>query len=567
MSTTIVPTLQNNIGQNELSFDRGLRHAYTPLKDSLDRNNLCLDNIVDVLRQRIQAEIDFARTIERIISSCNFTSLEAGKTIRDGLESIRADMKNEYNMRVEFANSLSEDVYKPLLQCREIYNLQNQKFAQDTKTNVKTLRNEHMKWLKLKSRYEKTVQEAQQARHSLLDSKSDPNISTSQVVKLGLRVNATTKQQLQMQEKYNTHKTLWDREQIRFDETMTTILQGMQLNEDNRLQTLQDCLNKWAIFITNLTANRNYDVKHLADVMVSMDAKEDLQSFMKDTLKKHPPKYDYKSRLTQYHQQQKETLIATQEYLETNNNNTLINNNNINNHIKNISLALTSQKKISSSSNLQNDIISSPRSLTRLFKLNMNHMSFIPNNTFEPSSDNNEYTSTNTTNTNTNTNTNNNANLTMTTTTNTDTNIIDDNSLEKGLASELNINIDEFATIENEQKNDDHNDNGYNDDMASKESNKIITPFSSIIMRKNYSISADENTFDYGDNDNDNDNDTTNIKIVGENDVKNIGQGESDLQFPLIVTKSFNSDAENMNENKKIDTNNINNDAITTSND
>ena len=42
---------------------------------------------------------------------------------------------------------------------------------------------------------------------------------------------------------------------------MTSILQGMQTNEQNRMIIIKDSLNKFAVFITNLCANRNYDCK------------------------------------------------------------------------------------------------------------------------------------------------------------------------------------------------------------------------------------------------------------------------------------------------------------------
>ncbi len=69
---------------------------------------------------------------------------------------------------------------------------------------------------------------------------------------------------------------------------MTSVLQGMESNEAARLQTVGDCLRKWAVFITNFSANRSYDIRHLAEVMANVSTGDDIQTFMKDTLQKHP---------------------------------------------------------------------------------------------------------------------------------------------------------------------------------------------------------------------------------------------------------------------------------------
>ena len=96
------------------------------------------------------------------------------------------------------------------------------------------------------------------------------------------------KAQQALQEKYDSQKVEWNREQLKFDDTMTTVLQGMESNEEARLNALGDSLRKWAVFVTNLTANRSYDVQSLAQTMAQINVKGDLQTFMRETLASHP---------------------------------------------------------------------------------------------------------------------------------------------------------------------------------------------------------------------------------------------------------------------------------------
>eukprot|EP00493_Phyllostaurus_siculus_P001571 UN01579 len=62
---------------------------------------------------------------------------------------------------------------------------------------------------------------------------------------------------------------------------MASILQGMESNELNRMKITKDSLNKWAVFTTNFSANRNYDVKALAESMAVMDAEADFTAIYK----------------------------------------------------------------------------------------------------------------------------------------------------------------------------------------------------------------------------------------------------------------------------------------------
>ena len=46
------------------------------------------------------------------------------------------------------------------------------------------------------------------------------------VIKLGSKANSAMKTQQQWQQKYDSEKLEWNRAQIKFDDTMTSILQG-----------------------------------------------------------------------------------------------------------------------------------------------------------------------------------------------------------------------------------------------------------------------------------------------------------------------------------------------------
>eukprot|EP00485_Elphidium_margaritaceum_P001675 CAMPEP_0202691314 /NCGR_PEP_ID=MMETSP1385-20130828/6063_1 /ASSEMBLY_ACC=CAM_ASM_000861 /TAXON_ID=933848 /ORGANISM="Elphidium margaritaceum" /LENGTH=836 /DNA_ID=CAMNT_0049346699 /DNA_START=32 /DNA_END=2542 /DNA_ORIENTATION=+ len=276
--------------EEPLCFDRHLRHAFTPVTVRLQHGLKALDGVIEMLRLRIEAEAQFAAALQRIMNNESLIhNLPSSESLRkDGMDAIHADMKNEYTQRVEYVNSLTEDVYQPCLAMRDLYASKNRSFAHETKENIKQLRQHQSVFHKTKAKYEKVCRDASIARTSLLRAKSDTKISSQQILKLGNKVNSTLKTQQSWKERYEQGALEWHREQIRFDDQMTGMLQGMQSNEANRMANIQDSLNKWAVFTTNLCANRNYDCKSLAESMALMDPSRDLQLFMQQTLAAYP---------------------------------------------------------------------------------------------------------------------------------------------------------------------------------------------------------------------------------------------------------------------------------------
>merc|ERR1719361_210367 len=65
-------------------------------------------------------------------------------------------------------------------------------------------------------------------------------------------------------------------------------LSQMEQNESRRMSCLQDAFVNWSAFITNLTLNRQYDVRNLAENMARIEPTQDLQQFMRHVLDTHP---------------------------------------------------------------------------------------------------------------------------------------------------------------------------------------------------------------------------------------------------------------------------------------
>merc|ERR550539_153289 len=219
-----------------------------------------LHGILEFLRLRIDAESQFTHSLKKIIgrSSKLMSNFDPNESLRkDGLEALCSDLRNEYTQRVAFLKSLKEDIQKPLRSTNDLYASQNKTFANATKANIKALKQQQNEFNKLKQKYDKT---SNFDEYKLLKKKMEA-------------------QQIKLKE-----------QRVTFNEEMSGTLKAMEECEYKRMNSVRDGLTNWSAFITNLCANRVYDVRDLGESMSLIQIEEDLQYFMQTMLQKQQEK-------------------------------------------------------------------------------------------------------------------------------------------------------------------------------------------------------------------------------------------------------------------------------------
>eukprot|EP01083_Nonionella_stella_P286147 973891_1 len=119
-----------------LSFDHDLKHTCTSIALRLRTGTKSLDDVLQILRMRIEAEIQFTDSLQNIINTSTklMSNIQPNESLRsDGLSALYSDFKNEYTQRMAFLDSLKEDVQKPLIAMKEFHKIQ-------TKNNLKALK-------------------------------------------------------------------------------------------------------------------------------------------------------------------------------------------------------------------------------------------------------------------------------------------------------------------------------------------------------------------------------------------------------------------------------------------
>ncbi|ETO14286.1 hypothetical protein RFI_23082, partial [Reticulomyxa filosa] len=261
---------------------RGLvsQHAYNPLYERLEKGVSLLDNLATMLHLRIESDTEMVRGLQKALK-------KAAQYIKQKL--------------TEHINALTDDVYKPLVELREHYAQNNKRRSNNNTTTTKKKKKKEMvkqntklleasfaKRKKVGLKYEKgktlyllvlkqyiTTQDVIANRNQLANAKKEGTLTSSQIVKitnktntkLETKVKTATENQQQWKERYEKEQDSLAREKVHFYDEMTAVLQGMEANELTRLQTVGDCLRKWAVFTTNVCANRSYDIQSLAEIM------------------------------------------------------------------------------------------------------------------------------------------------------------------------------------------------------------------------------------------------------------------------------------------------------------
>jgi len=230
-----------------------------------------------VIRDRIEAEANFARALSSI-SELNFP--EEG-SLANTFSTVSADLRNQYKVKAELANSLNTDVLAPIIQFRIDFvrgmRAAQQRWRQEEKMHhISNARFARLKMLRCKflEEYETLIQDREQP------TESKPTVGKVSETLIRLKV---------FDEKFNTGKSRWIRDRMKYNEVCNSVLKRAQAVDRRRIEVLKECLTKWVIFETSSAVNRNYDVNGLANILDDINAGEDQAVFIRNVLESNPP--------------------------------------------------------------------------------------------------------------------------------------------------------------------------------------------------------------------------------------------------------------------------------------
>lgn len=245
-----------------LSYENDFRHLRDPLIDRMDHGTSVLDGVLELTQMRIDAERVYAESLKKIITRFHEIESQIPESESLGMHGLTAlcvDCKNEYAQRVALLKSVREDVRKTLIEIRNEYQPQKEKFAEEMRMNKIKVKAQQREFSQIKAKYDR-----------VMNSKKKYTTPTDQLWYL--------RKQFKRQQKK------WSRYYAEYQHKMTSTLRTMQNMELQRMKGLQVALTNWSAFIVSYCQNRSYDITQLTRYISQIDPEEDLQTFMQSVL-------------------------------------------------------------------------------------------------------------------------------------------------------------------------------------------------------------------------------------------------------------------------------------------
>eukprot|EP00474_Spongospora_subterranea_P004665 CRZ05123.1 hypothetical protein [Spongospora subterranea] len=243
--------------EQQPSFSGELWANFASVVHNCENGYKSLKEFVAFLKERIRIERLHCKNLARL-SRATIGKGEFG-TLAAAMDRLRVDATQGSNERMSFAAVLETDVLPEILEMKALYEKMNGKLILEGKKVSKALSD---------------------ARERI-NSRADADEST--LSKLQGFATLTSKFKSASPVKNSSNGFSADKlksAEALYSDVMTSVLEGIQSNEEARIRCLRGALRKCVVFETSLVANRSYDIKDMAAVMEDIDHSEVLNQFI-----------------------------------------------------------------------------------------------------------------------------------------------------------------------------------------------------------------------------------------------------------------------------------------------
>eukprot|EP00455_Lapot_gusevi_P053759 TRINITY_DN8466_c0_g2_i2.p1 TRINITY_DN8466_c0_g2~~TRINITY_DN8466_c0_g2_i2.p1 ORF type:complete len:533 (-),score=73.99 TRINITY_DN8466_c0_g2_i2:90-1688(-) len=258
-----------------------LAYHFDAVVQRMENGERVLNDFIAFIESRMAAELAYTQALQRIGTSV--VGEQDTGTIFEALNAVKCDSLNNAKVRNEFYKQLREEVLEPSTDLKRTYTRLNQKLIRTGRECVRDYKSTQQKFFKAKARYERAQRESQEAREKLIEAKVQ-NANNQALTKLTARVSETLQQFEEASDGYQVAREEVIYTQNKFEETMATVLEGLQLNEEARIQTMKASLRRHQVVETSLIKNREYDLLSFVQVMEDVDPAVDLRHFVEQAL-------------------------------------------------------------------------------------------------------------------------------------------------------------------------------------------------------------------------------------------------------------------------------------------
>lgn len=256
-----------------MSFSEDLHDRFELIHNHSVSRRKGVTELISYLEEKASVEDTYARGLERIVKSPYFITNQG--TLAHAILALKNDSLN----RAMQARILSENIIKDLIDpLRDL--LSNQvKTLSKTHPEGKKSENKRQELIerfeKFKSRYMRACKESEMLTVQLESPQTQARRDKimQRLVVLKQDIDESLKGYKESLAQHNEYKE-------KYTDFMSKILEVYQKQEEQRLDTMKDCLRKLVIYETSYLRNLQYDIDNLARAVESVNCKSDIKQFI-----------------------------------------------------------------------------------------------------------------------------------------------------------------------------------------------------------------------------------------------------------------------------------------------
>ena len=233
-----------------------------------------------MINSRILCENEYSNCLYEI---GNRNTILSEGSLGKAIEAFKIDCLNKSHHSGQFVENLKSEVLEPIKQMMREHDNLNKKYFDYISNLDNDIANLKDRLSKNKQRFHKAIQNADECLFECEDSKlKSPEIYHKLNYKLGPCLQSI----IENERSYSLNINYANQNLNSYYSSISEIIGVIHKQEEQRLQTIKDCLQKIIIFETSEFQNNKYDVQSISEVIEAIDVNKDIELLISNFNKK-----------------------------------------------------------------------------------------------------------------------------------------------------------------------------------------------------------------------------------------------------------------------------------------
>ena len=256
-----------------MSFAESLHDCFEMVHEHSIQRRKGATEFIQLMEEKARVEETYAKGLERIGKNQYFVTNQG--TLSHAILAMKNDALNKAMQAKILADNILTDLANPIRELLKNQSKTLQKTNTEGKKSEKELSTILDQYNRYKSRYIKACEESESLTFQL-ESPQTPE-KREKIMQRLVQLKQEIEESLKgYKDSINLHNEYKDK----YTDFMSKILEVYQIQEEQRLEMMKDCLRKLVVYETSYLRNIQYDIDNLARAMESINIKTDIKQFV-----------------------------------------------------------------------------------------------------------------------------------------------------------------------------------------------------------------------------------------------------------------------------------------------